>query len=64
MPPPLVAPRELPPALLAGEGFLAGVRADVSGEVVAAAEVPHADAALKGFVAGVDAQVSAQLVRT
>lgn len=63
MPSPLVAPGELPPALVAGEGFLPGVRADVGGEVVAAAEVPHADTALEGFVAGVDAKVPAQLVR-
>lgn len=63
MPPPLVTPGELSPALVAGEGFLPGVRADVRGEVVAAAEVPHADAALEWFVAGVDAQVPAQLVR-
>lgn len=63
VPPSLVAAGELPPALVAGERLLAGVRADVGGEVVAAAEVPHADAALEGFVAGVDAQVSAQLVR-
>lgn len=63
MPPPLVTPGELPPALVAGEGFLPGVSADVGGEVVAAAEVPHADAALEGFVAGVDAQVPTQLVR-
>ena len=61
--PPLVASGELPPALVTGEGFLSGVRADVRGEVVAAAEVAHADAALKGFVARVDAQVPAQLVR-
>lgn len=63
MPPPFVTPGELPPALVAGEGFLPGVRADVGGEVVAAAEVPHADAALEWFVTRVDAQVSAQLVR-
>jgi len=63
VPPPLVTPGELPPALVAGEGLLPGVRADVRGEVVAAAEVPHADAALERFVARVDAQVSTQLVR-
>lgn len=62
VPPPLVAPGELPPALVAGERFLAGVRADVGGQVVAAAEVSHADAALERLVAGVDAQVPAQLV--
>ena len=54
MPPPLVTPGELPPALVAGEGFLPGVRANVGGEMVAAAEVPHADAALEGLVARVE----------
>lgn len=62
VPPPLVTPGKLSPALVAGEGFLPGVRADVRGEVVTAAEVPHTDAALEGFVAGVDAQVPAQFV--
>lgn len=62
VPPPLVTPGKLSPALVAGERFLPSVRADVRGEVVTAAEVPHTDAALEGFVASVDAQVPAQFV--
>ena len=61
--PPLVTSGKPPPTLLAGEGLLAGVRADVRGQVVAAAEAAHADAALERLVAGVDAEVAAQLVR-
>lgn len=57
-----VAPRELSPAKVAGERFLAGVRADVGRQVVASTKVPHANPALEGFVAGVDADVSGELV--
>lgn len=63
VPPSLVAPGELPPAEVAGEGLLPGVCAYVRREVVAPAEAAHADAALERLVAGVDAHVARQLVR-
>lgn len=59
----LIAASELASAEVAGERFLAGVRADVRGQVVAAAERAHADTALEGLVACVDAQVARKLVR-
>lgn len=62
VPLPLVAPCKLASAELAGEGLLAGVRADVRRQMVAATEGSHADAALEGFVSRVDAKVARQLV--
>lgn len=59
----LVASGKLASALAAGEWLLAGVRADVCGQVVAAAEAAHADATLEGLLAGVHAHVPRQLVR-
>lgn len=58
----LVAPGELASTKLAGEGFLARVRADVCGEVVAPAEGPHAYSALERLVTRVDAEVTRELV--
>lgn len=58
----LVAARELPPAGLAREGFLARVGPDVGGEVVRPAEGPHADAALERLLARVDADVPGEFV--
>lgn len=63
MPFALIAAGELASALAAGERLLAGVRADVCGQVVAAAEATHADAALKWFLASVHAHVARQLIR-
>lgn len=60
---PLVAPGKLAATVVAGEGLLPGVGADVSGEVVTSAEVPHADATLEGLVARVDSDVPGQLIR-
>lgn len=59
---PLVAPGKLAATVVAGEGLLPGVGADVSGEVVTSAEVPHADATLEGLVARVDSDVPGQLI--
>lgn len=58
----LVAPRKLASTEFARERLLAGVCADVCGEMVTATEGPHADAALEGFVSCVDAQVPRQLI--
>lgn len=43
----LIGPRKFPAADLTAEGLLAGVRANVRGQVVASREGTHADAALK-----------------
>lgn len=59
----LIAAGKLASADVAGERLLAGVCADVSGEVVAAAEVAHADTALEGFLARVNADVARELIR-
>lgn len=59
----LIAASKLASTEVAGERLLAGVRADVRGQVVAAAERAHADAALEGLMACVDAQVTRELVR-
>jgi len=58
----LVASGKLASAELAGEGFLARVRADVRGQVVAPTKGAHAYPALEGFVACVDAEVARELV--
>lgn len=60
----LVGSGKLAAADVAGEGFLAGVGADVGGEVVRAAEGSHADPALEGFLAGVDPDMSGEFVRS
>lgn len=59
----LVTASKLTSTKVAGEGLLAGVSANVSGEVVAATERAHADAALEGLVARMDPQVARELVR-
>ena len=64
MPLAFVTAGKLPSALAAGEWLLAGVCADVSGQVVAAAEVAHADAALERLVSRVHALMARQLVGT
>lgn len=60
----LVGSGELAAADVAGEGFLAGVGADVGGEVVGAAEGSHADPALEGLLTGVDPDMSGEFVRS
>lgn len=59
----LVGSGKLAAADVTGEGFLAGVGADVGGEVVGAAEGSHADPALEGLLAGVDPDMSGEFVR-
>lgn len=59
----LVGSGKLASADVTGEGFLAGVGADVGGEVVGAAEGSHADPALEGLLAGVDPDMSGEFVR-
>lgn len=58
----LVAPGKLSPTELAGEGFLAGVRADVRGQVITPAEGAHAYSALERLVTRVYAEVTCELV--
>lgn len=58
----LVTACELASALIAGERLLAGVRADVRGQVITAAEAAHADAALEWLLACVHTHVARQLV--
>lgn len=59
----LVTPGKLASTEVTGEGFLAGVCANVRGQVVTPAEGAHAYSALEGFVARVDAEVTRELVR-
>lgn len=58
----LVAARELPPAYIARERLLAGMRANVRGEVIGARERTHANTTLEWFLAGVNAYMSGELV--
>lgn len=60
----LVGSGKLAAADVTGEGFLAGVGADVGGEVVGAAEGSHADPALEGLLAGMDPDMSGEFVRS
>lgn len=63
MPLALIAAGELASAVAAGERLLAGVCANVCGQVVAAAEAAHADAALERLLACVHAHMARQLIR-
>lgn len=58
----LVRAGELAAADVAGEGFFAGVGADVGREVVGPAEGAHTDPALERFLAGVDPDMSGEFV--
>lgn len=58
----LVAPGELPAALVAAERLFAGVGAHVGRQMIAPREGPHADPALERLLTGVDAYVSGELV--
>lgn len=60
----LIGPGKLAATDVAGEGLLAGVGADVGGEVVGPAERAHADPALERLLAGVDPDMSGEFIRS